>query len=113
MKTFFDLSAEERSVLADLQRRIRDEFPRWSLVLTLFGSRARGDAEADSDMDVMVEIGSDRISFEEKRRLRRLAGDISASSGIVLSLLIADRETLESRGEFSIFRNIREEGLAL
>jgi hypothetical protein len=113
MKTFSDLSADERSVLEDLQRRMRDEFPRWSFVLTLFGSRVRGEAEADSDMDVMVEIGSDRISLEEKRRLRRLAGDNSASSGIVLSLLIADRETLESRGEFSIFRNIREERLAL
>lgn len=113
MKTFSDLSAEERSILEELQRRIREEFPGWSFALTLFGSRARGEAEADSDMDVMVEIGSDRISLGEKRRLRRLAGDISASSGIVLSLLIADRETLENRGEFSIFRNIREEGLAL
>ena len=113
MRTFSDLSAEERSVIEDLQRRIRDEFPGWAFALTLFGSRARGEAEPDSDMDVMVEIRSDRISLEEKRRLGRLAGDISASSGIVLSLLIADRETLENRGELSILRNIREEGLAL
>lgn len=113
MNTISDLSVEERAVLGDLQRRIHEEYPGWSFRLTLFGSRARGGAESDSDMDVLVEIDSDRIAFEDKRRLRRLAGELSMSSGIVLSLLIADRETLEERGDFSIFRNIREEGLSI
>lgn len=113
MKTISDLSTEEQAVLKDLRLRIRNEFPNWSFRLTLFGSRVRGDAEADSDMDVLVEIYSDRISFEEKRRIRRLAGELSLSSGIVLSLLIADRRILEERGDFSIFRNIREEGLSV
>ncbi len=73
----------------------------------------RGDAATDSDVDVLVEIDSHCISFEEKRRVRRLAGVISLNSGFVLSLLIADRLMLEQRGDFSIFRNIHEEGLAV
>jgi len=107
MKTFLDLSAQEQNVLIELRLGIQKEFPNCSFRLTLFGSRARGDAEADSDVDVLVEILSDCISFEEKRQVRRLAGDLSLSSGLVLSLLIAEG------GEFSIFRNIREKGLAL
>jgi predicted nucleotidyltransferase len=113
MKTILDLSTEGRAVLKELRSEIQREFPDWSFCLTLFGSRARGDAAADSDVDVLVEIHSHSISFEEKRRVRRLAGVLSMNSGLVLSLLIADRLTLEQRGDFSIFRNIREEGFVI
>jgi len=33
--------------------------------MTLFGSRARGDADPDSDMDVLVEVETARVSFVE------------------------------------------------
>lgn len=113
MKTILDLSTEEQAVLNELRFEIQREFPDWSFHLTLFGSRARGDAAADSDVDVLVEIHSHCISFEEKRRIRRVAGVLSSSSGLILSLLIADRLTIEQRSDFSIFRNIHEEGLAI
>ena len=83
MKTILDLSAEEQNVLMELRLGIQEEFPNWSFRMTLFGSRARGKAETDSDMDVLVEKDTDCISFEDKRRIRRLAGNISMDSGIV------------------------------
>ncbi|MGA2263421.1 MAG: nucleotidyltransferase domain-containing protein [Acidobacteriota bacterium] len=113
MKTILDMSTEEQALLKELRSEMQREFPDWSFRLTLFGSRARGDAAADSDVDVLVEIHSHSISFEEKRRVRQLAGVLSLNSGFVLSLLIADRLTLEQRGDFSIFRNIREEGFVI
>ena len=113
MRTASDLSRKEESVLAALRSKIQEEFPDWPVRLTLFGSRARGEAEPDSDMDVLVEIDTDCISFSDKQSIRRLAGNISIDSGIVLSLLIVDRHTLEERGDFSIFQSIREEGLRL
>ena len=113
METILDLSTEERSVLRELRLAIQKEFPDWSFRLTLFGSRVRGDAAADSEVDVLVEIDSHCISLEEKRRVRRLAGILSLHSGLVLSLLIAGRLMIEQRGDFSVFRNIREEGLTV
>lgn len=113
MKNVGELPERERTLLCELRSRIQEEFPNWSFRMTLFGSRARGDAKPDSDMDVLVEIDSDCISFEEKRRIRRLAGKLSMDSRIVLSLLIADRRVIDERGDFSIFRNIHEEGLAM
>jgi len=113
MRTILDLSAEEKDILKELRLGIQKEFPNWSFRLTLFGSRARGGAEADSGVDVLVEIHSHSISFEEKQRIRRLAGVLSLASGLVLSLLIADHMMLEQRGDFSVFRSIREEGVAI
>jgi hypothetical protein len=55
----------------------------------------------------------DRPEIGGVGHVRRLAGVLSLNSGFVLSLLIADRLMLEQRGDFSIFRNIHEEGLAV
>lgn len=111
MKTIFDLPQTERAVLEELRARIGRAFPDWTFRMTLFGSRARGDAEADSDMDVLVEIDTETISFPEKQRIRRIAGEVSMDTGIILSLLTVDRSLKRERGDFSIFQNIREEGI--
>jgi len=113
VKNLTDLFHQERVVVDQLRSMIHGEFPSWSFRMTLFGSRARGEAESDSDMDILIEIDSERVSFEEKKGLRRLAGNLSLDSGILISLLIVDREILRDRGDFSIFRNIREEGLVV
>ncbi len=79
--------------------------------MILFGSRARGDGDPDSDMGVLVEVETERVSFTEKRRLRRVAGEVSMDCGMVLCPLITDRRLREERGDFSIFQTIRKEGI--
>ena len=111
MRTVQDLPETERSVLREFRRQIQEEFPEWSFQLTLFGSRARGDAGPDSDMDVLIQVETERVSFPEKQRLRRVAGEISMDFGIVLSLLVSDRRLRGERGDFSIFQTIRDEGI--
>jgi predicted nucleotidyltransferase len=43
--------------------------------ITLFGSRARGDARPDSDVDLMVEMESDQPPLERMRRVYRACRD--------------------------------------
>ncbi len=62
-------------------------------------------------MDVLVEVETECLSFAEKQQLRHVAGEISIDSGIVLSLLVVDQRIREERGDFSMFQNIREEGI--
>lgn len=111
MRTANELSQADRAILEELRARIHREFPDWPVRMTLFGSRARGDADPDSDMDVLVEIDIPHISFADKQRLRRLAGEVSLEANTVLSLLIVDQSVREARGDFSVFRTIREEGI--
>jgi predicted nucleotidyltransferase len=111
MRTLDSLSKAERTVLEELRSRIRREFPSWNFRMTLFGSRARGDAEPDSDMDVMLEVETAHISFAEKQRLNRIAGEISMEIGLILSLFVVDQHLRRERGDYSIFLNIRGEGI--
>lgn len=113
MKTIETLSPQERAALADLREGIGRVLPGISVRMTLFGSRARGDAEPDSDMDVLIELDVERLDLATKHRIRRVAGDVSLAHGLILSLLTVDRATARQRGDYSIFANIREEGIPL
>ena len=113
MRTIEALSARERAALADLQRDVRGVLPDVSMRWTLFGSRARGDAEPDSDVDVMLELDIERLDLSTKRRIRRVAGEVSLQHGLLISFLIVDRAQARERGDYAIFANIREEGIPL
>lgn len=75
--------------------------------------RARGDAEPDSDMDVLLELDVGRLDLATKRRIRRLAGEVSLKHGLVISFLFVDRVQARECGDYSILTNIREEGIPL
>jgi predicted nucleotidyltransferase len=113
MRTITDLSPDEQRVLSDLRQEIARRLPALRFRMTIFGSRARGDAEADSDMDVLLEVETDRLAFPDKQRLRQIASEISLASGIILSVLVVDRQTMQERGDFSLFHDIRDEGIAV
>jgi uncharacterized protein len=109
MKTIQELSAQEQNILKDFRRRIREAFPGVSTRLTLFGSRARGDADAESDVDLLIELDLERLSFADKCPVRKVAGDVSLTHGMVLSVLTVDRVPARERGDYSIFANMKEE----
>jgi predicted nucleotidyltransferase len=113
MRTITDLSHQEQRVLSDLRREIARRLPDLRVRMTVFGSRARGDAEAESDMDVLLEVETPRVAPSDKQRLRDIASEISLASGIIVSLLVVDQHILKERGDFSFFDNIRDEGIAV
>jgi ABC-type transport system substrate-binding protein len=53
------------------------------------------------------------VEIADKQRRRRIATDVSIASGIIVSLLAVDQGILAERGDFSVFENVREEGIAV
>ena len=81
--------------------------------ILLFGSRARGEARPDSDMDILVVLSN--LSFETKRKIRDIAADIWLEYDILLLTLVWSEshwllhETLQTL----LYKDLQRDGIEL
>jgi len=99
--------------ITEYMARIRERFPGHVLGVTLFGSKARGDDDAESDIDlfVLVDAESDDLRCE----LWRIASDVSLERGVVISARVfaQSRWTDAKRTLLPLYRAIVTEGIPL
>ena len=105
------ISPELRSILrefsADLLKRYADRYRG----LRLYGSQARGEARAESDVDLILVLRDASRPTREIDRISDLIVDYNLRYGILLSVVPVDERTLKtSEGPF--WRNVRREGVA-
>jgi predicted nucleotidyltransferase len=78
----------------------------------LYGSRARGDARTDSDVDVLVVLRGDVDPMAEIRRTGGLVADLSLEHDLVLTCLFMSAEEYAEEDD-PFLRNVRREALAV
>ncbi|NBC16079.1 MAG: nucleotidyltransferase domain-containing protein [Bacteroidetes bacterium] len=104
------MSPEDRHILNAFAAAVRERFPDADVLG--FGSRVRGEARWDSDLDVCVIV--DRpVDWRLRRRLGDIADDIGFSHDRIISLIVYQRAQLE-QGPLSaspLVATIREEGV--
>lgn len=80
--------------------------------LVLFGSRARGDAEPESDIDVMIVLEGPLDDWQETQRTSRLTSDVSIKYDTVIARIFATPEDYARVGRV-FYENVRREGVAV
>ena len=77
----------------------------------VFGSRARGDADEYSDMDVFIEV--EALDSELKRKIRHIVWETGFEHSIYISPLIFTKYEIEDSPlrASPIVKNINEEGI--
>ena len=78
--------------------------------LVLFGSQARNEADADSDIDVMVVVRGPVIPSEEIRRLSAFKSELCLKYDILLSCVYVSDERFR-QDETPLLLNVRREGV--
>jgi len=83
------------------------------LDLRVFGSRARGDATPESDLDVFLIV--DHCSPSIRHRMVEIAWEVGFAYGRVISLIVATREDIEDgpMGANPLYLNVQREGVRL
>jgi predicted nucleotidyltransferase len=103
-------TAQEQQVLLDLRRGLQSLYGDRLARLILFGSRARGDAEPESDYDVLVVLRGVVDPNEESRRTSEFLGDISLRNDTVVTCIFTSVPEFEKR-QSPLLINVRREGV--
>ncbi len=106
------MNQQTKSVLDILRRQFEIFYGDRLAHLVLFGSRARGDAESDSDIDVLVILHGSVDAVEEIRRTSGIVSNLCLEYEVVISCVFMDLYRYENK-QGPLLRNIRKEGVAL
>lgn len=106
------LLPEEKDWLNSFIGEIRRSFPEALERVMVFGSKARDDANHDSDLDVLVVL---RGNEELKSRIRLLGYDLALGKDVVPSIVVYTVQEIEQRREHrSVFLEaVEREGVVV
>lgn len=110
-KTRTNLSANEKLVIDEFSSRLRKKLPGKVQRVILYGSRARGDAEADSDYDFLALL--EPCCSEDERLVDEVSWAVSQKHNVVVvAFTVRASEFTEDRF-FYFYENVSKEGVDL
>lgn len=100
------------AILTELRSHFEEIYGDRLVKMILFGSQARGEANADSDIDVLIVLKGQVNPGEEIKRTSHISADLSLQYDEVISCLFMDEHRFTHRNG-PLLRNIRKEGVSL
>jgi predicted nucleotidyltransferase len=80
----------------------------------LYGSEARGDARADSDIDVLILLEGDKRNLRREEEISGALYDLELNTGVLISPMIILRKQWENRPfKTPFYINVMNEGIRL
>ncbi|MBE3571563.1 MAG: nucleotidyltransferase domain-containing protein [Moorella humiferrea] len=105
------MNARDLVIARKIKKRLAEKIPLYEV--RLFGSRARGQATPESDLDLYLETGP--LSRKERRLISDIAWEVGFENDVVVvPLAVEHNEVLN--GPFSattLYQTIKKEGIKI
>ena len=108
-----ELSIQEKHIVEEFKRQAEQRFPGELIRVVLFGSKVRGDATRESDVDVLVVIHSEGWRLGDE--IRSLGYALELEHGVVLSIQVMSERHYEELRLFGsqFFKAVEREGVSV
>ncbi len=87
------LTRDQREALGEIKRRLREKFEIKAFIL--YGSVARGEADEESDADLLI-VTSGPLTRFERHEITDVVFDVNLRYDTTFSTLVVDSETWET-----------------
>ena len=107
------LSSNEEKAIDTFVQQLHARFGQDVIDVRLFGSKARGEAGPDSDVDILILVT--RSNYDLKHAILWLAAEISLAYDVLLSTRVIPADAWEkmAQGETLFYRTVHAEGVSL
>jgi len=102
------IKSKEKEIVQRFKERVTETLGDRLDRIVLFGSRARGDAEEDSDFDFLVTVKSSQA--DDKEQVRQIAWELSLEYDAVITPLVIPMKDFVEEKYFYLHENIHKEG---
>ena len=108
-----ELNIQEKHIVEEFKRQVEQRFPGELIRVVLFGSKVRGDATRESDIDVLVVIHSEGWRLGDE--IRSLGYALELEHGVVLSIQVMSQRHYEELRLFGsqFFKAVEREGVSV
>lgn len=100
-------------LLPEIEKSIKELFGEKVVKIILFGSYARGDYHAESDIDIIVVVNDDDLHSYRKKRVKIIT-KFMETHDILLSIRIVNNNVFHKyQNVSSFYKNVVNEGISL
>ncbi len=104
--------ANEKDIILKIRKAVKSVEPDATIIL--YGSYARGEHTAQSDLDILILIDKAKVSRKDEKRVKYPLYDIEFETGKIISPLVLSKKDWETRHKITPFyENITKEGIEL
>ena len=112
LRNQWNMSMKRPEIIRQIKEAIRRKDAEATAIL--YGSEARGEARADSDIDILILVDGDKLSIAREQEYTAPLYEIEWATGVQISPMVMLRSQWENRPfKTPFYLNIMKEGITL
>ena len=105
------LKENEKLGLEKLLKELESRFPKQISQTILYGSKARGDSNIDSDIDILIILETKNMQI--RREILTVASQISLEYDLLINPIVSNVSRVERQRGFSFYKNAARDAVQL
>lgn len=102
----------EKDILLMIKNSVKNIEPNATVIL--YGSYARGDNRDDSDIDLLILLEKDKITWQDEKKIKYPLYNIEFDTGKIISPMVLSKKDWGEKHRITPFyENVQHEGIIL